>query len=96
MFFYGIRNAVRPTTPGGRFPLVILIFFIAKVQKILETTKYFLNFFRKKYTKGTVPFVYNQQQIQQLQSDLKQSPGMSDDELRRIRGILERAKQELL
>ena len=39
---------------------------------------------------------YNQQQIQQLQSDLKQSPGMSDDELRRIRGILERAKQELL
>ena len=39
--------------------LLSLSFYIAKVQKILETTKHFLNFFRKKYTKGTVPFVYS-------------------------------------
>ena len=38
--------------------LLSLSFHIAKVQKILETTKYFRKFFRKKYTKGTVPFVY--------------------------------------
>ena len=39
--------------------LLSLSFYIAKVQKISETTKHFLNFFRKKYTKGTVPFVYS-------------------------------------
>ena len=38
--------------------LLSLTFYIAKVQKILETTKHFLNFFRKNNTKGTVPFVY--------------------------------------
>ena len=38
--------------------LLSLSFYIAKVQKILETTKHFRKFFRKKYTKGTVPFVY--------------------------------------
>ena len=38
--------------------LLSLSFYIAKVQKNSETTKYFRKFFRKKYTKGTVPFVY--------------------------------------
>ena len=32
-----------------------VVFFVVKES---ETTKHFLNFFRKKYTKGTVPFVY--------------------------------------
>ena len=37
--------------------LLSLSFYIAKVQKILETTKYFRKFFRKKYTKGTVLYL---------------------------------------
>ena len=39
--------------------LLSLSSYIAKVQNILETTKHFRKFFRKKYTKGTVPFVYS-------------------------------------
>jgi len=35
------------------------LIYDAKVQKILETTKHFRKFFHKKYTKGTVLFVYS-------------------------------------
>jgi hypothetical protein len=51
------------------------LIYDAKVQKILETTKHFLNFFRKKYTKGTVPFVYSKLECIAAPFVKKQSPG---------------------
>ena len=73
--FCGIRNVLRPATPGGRFPLVILIFLHCKGTKNSRNHQTFPKLFSQKVHKRDGSFCVLKVGMHSGSFCVKQSPG---------------------